>query len=537
MFVNISHPSQMRDKQRESQIRSFNARNLIAKRKLLKKTQNSSLPVVELRVLDNDKPVSFVSQDLSLFSKKKIKDERIDVKNVACLDFNVSPTIPPVPILKLCVDSPFPSRTLRGLDICMSSSHPADDNAYFDFPDINKLGPQGGWPSTHCKTCQSDDTKHYMIQMLVTDPLLFEASMSLAMMYIDFPRVEWGQIIPLERPSTAILYHRGRSLHILLERLKKEPSRVDDATLMAIVAMIVLESTISDWPSYRAHIAGVQQLMTREGGSSGLKCRCFIRTQLTWAHLRLAAHEYSAATVTSRQELWVSEYPTHPHSLKVYHSITMLPTGIAAICLSGHLSITVIDLLDRTLKWTRQFNSDSKECSQQYQYYATGLQIITTLANILTQYSLSPQEEIFCIGLYAYINSMDGRISRPRQSRGLDGFLAWVETLSDEHSILSAALLWAALNIAMNNEPMSWSAKSRWHLLDLYLDQPDAFQDWEDVLKTVETFLWTPFLEEKARGCWNTALQRRHDRQTAARAHRDASISSYMSSTKTFEKP
>jgi hypothetical protein len=392
-----------------------------------------------------------------------------------------------------------------------------------------------------------------MIQMVVMDPLLFEASMSLAMMYLDCSH-EAGHAIINERPSQAVLYHRGRSLSILLERMKEESKRLDDSTLFAIVALIVQESTYSDWPSYRANIAGFHHLIARRGGFSNLRWKCFMRVQLTWAHLRAASHEYATVPKKAlRKERFASRYLIHPCSPNFHHLIPKLPAGLADLSLSGVLSINVLNLLDRTHKWTVRFNPDVDECCQTYDYYATGLQITITLADILARYSLNPEEEIFCIGLFAYINSTDGRKRLERQKRGLREFLTWIEKLSQEVSIGNPALLWSALSIAGTNEPMSWSARCRWHLLDLYVDHPDALSDWEDVLKTVKTFFWTPFLEERWRSCWNLALDRKRDRQTAASPREvhalrspspreaptllDTSLSSYVSSKKKFETP
>jgi hypothetical protein len=125
MFVTINHPSQLRDKHRESQIRSHNARYLIAKRKRLKKTLKSSLSATQIRVPDSNSQAIVLPEDLPLLSEK--------LKKIKLLQSDVNITIPSVPRLILCVDTPFLSRTIRGLDICMSSLLPLMILLTFEF--------------------------------------------------------------------------------------------------------------------------------------------------------------------------------------------------------------------------------------------------------------------------------------------------------------------------------------------------------------------------------------------------------------------
>jgi hypothetical protein len=115
----------MRDKHRESQIRSHNARYLIAKRRRLKKSLKSSVPAPEIRAPDSNSQAFVLLENLSLLPEK--------LEKIRSLESDVNTTIAPVPTLRLCVETPFLSRTIRGLDFCMSSRLPLMTLLTFDF--------------------------------------------------------------------------------------------------------------------------------------------------------------------------------------------------------------------------------------------------------------------------------------------------------------------------------------------------------------------------------------------------------------------
>ena len=272
--------------------------------------------------------------------------------------------------------------------------------------------------------------------------------------------------------------------------------------------MMILDSTVSDWQAFTANIRGLSQILAQRGGIAAVKWKCFFRTHLTWARLRGAAHTATKKSSLSQERSSPALYPTHPYSPSLWLKLSNLPVGLSEVAASGGLSIIVIEFSTRMYDWTRQFNPYADECGQARDYYANGLNLISTLADILAKYALRPFEWILCTSLYAYINSTDGRKKLYRQPRGLEDLLTSLEHFSSQTE-MNDTMLWVAMVIASNNDNVSPKARERWYLLDRYLDQPQALWSWEPVLIVTKKFFWTTALEDQWRNCWRTALQRK----------------------------
>ena len=367
--------------------------------------------------------------------------------------------------------------------------------------------------------------------MTLTDPLLCEATMAISLSHLGGYCQYTNKEAVTDKQSFAVLQHRGNFLRILIDRMKSPTDTVDDATLFAILNMIVLESTIADWDAYTTNLAGLHHLLAQRGGFEAMKWRCFFRTHLTWAHLRASAHSTSQRAFHPKGTLQRSQYHTFPFLVAIYPTASKLPAGLNDLAASGNLSVSTINLLASVYEWTQEFDPDAEECAQDREYYASGLRLISTLADILARSALTTPERMLCIGVYAYINATDGRRRTDRQPRGLRDLLVGIRGLAAQVVDFDDYLLWTAMAVANNNDDVSSTAYTRWLLLDTYMDQTHAKCRWDHVLSTVQKFFWTSALEQQWHTSWETALQRRRSRGIANSANEVPGTSSLFVQT------
>lgn len=360
-----------------------------------------------------------------------------------------------------------------------------------------------------------DTFKRSFFQLSMKEPVMFEAVVAISQAHLDLSQH------PGSRPSTAVLLHHGKVLRMLQDSLVSSPGpKVQDTALMAVFCMLVLDIMYADWTSVKANMQGFRHLASLRGGMDNLGWSGWFRTCFSWAELRWAGHVARASSLKkSSVPLKLPTYPAHPFNPTTCLSISRLPEGLREAALQRKLSNEVIAFLEQVQIW---MTGPQKPCAEFWTRqplasfvrdrndYLKSLRISMQGTDILGTYALKPSERLLCIGVIAYIISIDSSVDDGRQPRGLDDHMAGMQAACSEVA-LCEYLLWAGLVLAASRDSAMAPLSNHCVLLDrmLELDTRNDYRHWKDVKPLLRKYFWNPFIEAKWEMCWQTAISRK----------------------------
>ena len=146
MFLNITHPSQILEKHRQTQIRSYTARQRVIKKckENRKSRKDSSLVTQTSHLTENTPP-----QDAIGLPAQAKEHSKVDLRILF------------TPGVALC-DDKNAGESVQALEYCKSHTHDIDHGLCL--VDIKVLGPHGAWPESnyYCQQCSSGAFKHFL---------------------------------------------------------------------------------------------------------------------------------------------------------------------------------------------------------------------------------------------------------------------------------------------------------------------------------------------------------------------------------------
>jgi Fungal specific transcription factor domain len=362
---------------------------------------------------------------------------------------------------------------------------------YLDFE-----GPTLIWrPQQLVESSQFHLFRRNFFALSMTEPIILEVIFAISQRRLDL------RINPNVEPTALVLQHRGKVLRMIQERLLDPKTMLDDATFFAIMGMIPLDAYCGNWISFKNNLDGFRALAALRGGAEKLGWQGWFQTILGWADLRWATYSKNKLTM-----LESPTYPEHPFAPHLSLSVSKLPVELREAALSKALSVEMLNLLHDVTKWTTSYDDKRKG-----QYYLEGLRLTTQGTGLMAKYEISPRERILCIGTIAYIIQTDGRKTEERAPRGLEEHLIGIEML---HSglALDDGLLWAAVVIAASDDNPQGPSANQWVVLDRILDSDvdGQLRNWEHVRKRMRRLFWNNIIEESWEKCWKTAVERRN---------------------------
>lgn len=361
---------------------------------------------------------------------------------------------------------------------------------------IETDGPQCVWrPQQLFESSTCHLFKRNFFALSMTEPLVMESIWAGGQRRLDLRKD------PNAEPSAFVLLHRGRMIKMIHERLLNPEVMLDDAVFFGIIGMITLDAFCGNWVSFKSNLDGFLALAVLRGGVENLGWQGWFQTLIGWAELRWAIY-------TSENDLSMSEsptYPTHPFPSHLSLSVSKLPMEISEAALSEILSVQVLNFFHDTAKWIASYNGEMKG-----QYYLTGLRLTAQGTALMAKYDISCRERILCIGTLAYIIQTDGGTREGRAPRGLERYFIGIKTLHSD-LVLDDGLLWAAVVIAASDDDHFSPSKHKWDMLDCILDSDHAGEltTWKHVKKRTRRMFWNIAVEKSWEKCWKSAIERR----------------------------
>lgn len=523
MFINITHPSQIRDKKVQKTVRAFSSLQHQRRRKgdrtqetlgNSKKCQDyprlsedpniaragSSTPSIPISEYghdsNNDLPRSDAEEDqngeeiggpprstdhsLILFTDRKSKtpvEHKLDeILELFPAGGNITPPYSEIDL------SPQKAARLRRL------------TQFY----IEVDGPTSIWrPQQLLESSNALIFKRNFFSMSMTEPIIMEAVFAGSQLRLDHGHDRHNE------PSALVFQHRGKVMKMIEERIRNPTKMLDDVTFFAIMAMITLDCLLGNWASFKCNLDGFRMLVVLRGGIENLGWQGWFQTHLGWTEYQWATHQAKKEL----NNLVAPSYPRHPFLPALSVSVSKLPEGLIEAALLRNLSNEMLDLLFEVNSWTACYDQRPRN------YYLEGFRLISNAAELMGKYAISRAERIFCIATIAYVIETDGRTGETRTPRGLEDHLLGIQGL---HSGLELddALLWAAVVIAASNDNPQIPSVNKWKILDRMMDTDLSRErgDWDGSKGRLRKFFWNASIEKSWAICWNVASDRRKER-------------------------
>jgi hypothetical protein len=532
MFVNVTHPSQIRDKNVQRTVRAFTSLQNKRRRKGDQRQQIPSHPKKRLEIPqslgapDDETASSFdlsiiagdgrydsestllpsdpeedqdvqgtgislrsTNNSLILFPERKVKDP-ISLEPEEILE--IFPAVGNIPLPYSSTNlSPQTAARLRRLT-----------QFYIEFD-----GPTSIWrPQQLIHRSNIHLFKRDFFAMSMTHPIIMETIFSGSQLRLD----------PPHSPSPLVFQHRANVLRMIESRITSPTEMLDDVTFFAVMGMITLDAFTKNWPSFKSNLDGFHMLVVLRGGIETLGWQGWFQSHLGWCEYQWATH-----IARSKQDMLVPPtYPRHPFPPALSSTVSKLPEGLIEAALLRNLSIEVLDLLLAVNSWTASYSDE-----EQGKHYLGGLSLITHIAALMGKYEISRCERIFCIATFAFVIETDHRTEETRTPRGLEDYLVGIQRL---HAGLPAddMLLWAAVVIAVSNDDPKVSSGNKWRVLDYVMDAEVecGLETWGDVKERMRKFFWNEKIERMWERCWEVAIERKRRRTRGKEKGRRGSV-------------
>ncbi|KAJ9607366.1 hypothetical protein H2200_008439 [Cladophialophora chaetospira] len=155
-------------------------------------------------------------------------------------------------------------------------------------------------------------------------------------------------------PSREVLIHYGKGVEALRLKMARTSTYDDDATILAVMALLGIALIYNDFSSFETHLAGLRHLVELRGGVDSLGWDGFIKNSITGLESLWAYHENKKLSIATTESNIKLEYPSHPFPPDLCITIAKLPEGFRDLALSSSLSLQIIALLSRISEWINQ---------------------------------------------------------------------------------------------------------------------------------------------------------------------------------------
>src|SRR5277367_1942971 len=279
---------------------------------------------------------------------------------------------------------------------------------------MSRMGPTGIWRPDILDAGAISVFKRRFFQFSVSSPAVTEIIMAIAQVHIQ--QME----SPGSKPSEAVLLHRGRALKGLRKELTRSTPVSEDAALILILSLLILDSNFEDWASYEENLKGLRQFVKLKGGIECLGWHGWAAWMTMWAELRWAGHLTQLAIAQRTiYGLKSMTYPKHPFSPEICLDISGLPEGFRELALSQSLGSEVIQHLRYVSQWSNGFRSCIMASGDLKDFSLQEMKLANHTHMILETYDLKPIEHLVCMGVLAYIISFDPNVPRERHPQYL----------------------------------------------------------------------------------------------------------------------
>ncbi|KIX95828.1 uncharacterized protein Z520_08536 [Fonsecaea multimorphosa CBS 102226] len=328
-------------------------------------------------------------------------------------------------------------------------------------------------------------------------------------------------------PSREVLVHYGKGIEALRLKMARISACDDDATILAVMALLGIALIYNDFVSFETHLIGLRQLIEMRGGVDYLGWDGFLKNSIIGLESLWAYHEKKKLLISSTEARINLQYPKHPFPPNLCTLIAKLPDGFREVALSGSLCVQIITILSRVSEWVRQLQGPRKKgilpLGDPNGRYMKQTQACLELVPLR---GLNTVERVLCSALAAVTVETFSKLKEqnPVHRRMLETLSEMLATYN-LRDLPPECATWMALVIAGPAQPSTEGTTSkatstnkgqphnpRNILLDRMIEDSSSARNWKWVNNSVKKFFWSEDLLETWRQTWELGIVRYTDK-------------------------
>ncbi|OQV07571.1 Fungal specific transcription factor domain-containing protein isoform 2 [Cladophialophora immunda] len=324
-------------------------------------------------------------------------------------------------------------------------------------------------------------------------------------------------------PTREVLVHYGKGVEALRLKMARSSACDDDATILAVMALLGIALIYNDFVSFETHLIGLRHLVEMRGGVDYLGWDGFLKNSITGLESLWAYHENKKLRISTTEASIKLQYPRHPFPPDLCTLIAKLPDGFREVALSGSLCVQIITMLSYVSEWVKQLQGPRKKGVLPLgDPNGTYMKQTQTCLELVPLRGLNTLERVLCSATAAVTTET---FRKSKQQNPVHRRL--VESLSEMlarynlRDLPPECTIWMALVIAGPPHPATEGATSkatsannnqphspRNILLDRILEDSSSARNWKWVKKSITKFFWSEDLVETWRQTWELGVLR-----------------------------
>ncbi|OAP59112.1 hypothetical protein AYL99_06410 [Fonsecaea erecta] len=346
---------------------------------------------------------------------------------------------------------------------------------------------------------------------------MFELMVALAQASFDARRRNTRE------PTREVLVHYGKGVEALRLKMARISTCDDDATILAVMALLGIALMYNDFVSFETHLIGLRHLVEMRGGVDNLGWDGFLKNSIIGLESLWAYHENKKMSISMNEASIKLQYPKHPFPPDLCTLIAKLPEGFGEMALTGNLCVQILTILSRVSEWVKQLQGPRKKGVLPLgDPNGTYMKQTQACLELVPLRGLKTLERVLCSAIAAitvetFSKSKQQNPVHRRMLESLSEMLSQYEL----RDLPPECAIWMALVIAgpphastdgATGQAMSssegQSESPRNILLDRIMENLSSARNWKWVEKSIRKFYYSEDLLETWRHTWELTVLR-----------------------------
>lgn len=344
------------------------------------------------------------------------------------------------------------------------------------------------------------------------DPCLFTCFLAATQSFYEYRRCT-GRF----RPSDYLLRLQAKALAGIRDRIMQAGDGQDDNLIAGIVQLMVTDSMCGNISSLISHQRGARKLIAlrKDEGENGPFFRTMLAVLVVIEFYLALVQFLSPEPATPPTGDNPLKYLKHPFPSSVCVSVSVLPSGLEDLVLTGRLSLQTISVLQKVNSWSaavQDISSGSSDAQAAYGRLFAEPMECSRMAIFILRYLRQANrqltiEYILLVGIVIIVKHKGStNIADPLDDELLKVFTQTIKQFAHPTTIESETIIWIATALACRKHPV-FQVHSE-NIIDHLISMQDRPEDLHRVQRIWSRFLWNDRFGGPWTRLWQAGLDR-----------------------------